>query len=87
MTASISCLPVWKKDSTPAEWLGEMVGLALEHPERFSRVVVIYEEVDEQSRPVLLRSQSYGINSNTDMLGTLEHTKMDLYDHMKGRKT
>lgn len=87
MSASISALPIWKKGSTPAEWFGELASMAMEHPERFARVVVIYEEVNEQRCPVFTRQQSYGIENNTDILGTLECGKLELFEYMKGRRT
>lgn len=85
-TASISCLPVWKKGSTAVEWLHELAAMAMEFPERFERCVLVYEKCNAEGLPVVTRIQSRGILSNTDVMGTLESAKLELYDFMKGRK-
>ena len=86
MSASISTLPVWKKGSTAAEWLGELAAMALEHPERFARVVVVFEETNAERHPIKTRQFSYGITTNTDILGTIESAKLELFEYMKGRR-
>lgn len=86
MTASISTLPVWKKNGTAAEFLQEVAGLALERPERFSRVVVIFEKVNEDGQPIETRHHCKGIKSNTDLICTLETTKLEVFEFMKGRR-
>ena len=85
MSASISTLPVWKKDSSPAEWLSEISALALQYPERFQRIVVIFEECDA-GLPTKTRQHSYQIPCNTDILGALEAAKLELFEYMKGRR-
>ena len=42
--ASISVLPIWKKDATAAERLSELASYALANPERFDRFVICYRE-------------------------------------------
>lgn len=86
MTASISTLPVWKKDSTAAEWLQELAGLALEYPERWGRVVVIFEEFNAEGQPFKLRNHTRGFSCNTDILGALTGAQLELFDYMKGRR-
>lgn len=86
MTASISTLPVWKKDSTAAEWLTELAAMALEHPERWGRLVVIFEKVDADNLSIETRSLSYNVGSNTEKLGTLETAKLEVFEQMKGRR-
>lgn len=86
MAASISTLPVWKKGTTPAEWLEELAAMAREHPERWARIVVIFEEADERGRSAVTRHYERGIDYNTDLLGTLETTKLQVYDYMLGRR-
>lgn len=86
MSASISTLPVWKKDSTPAEWLAELAAMALEHPERWARVVVVFEKVNADNLSIQTRSLSYNIKSNTEIIGTLETAKLEVFELMKGRR-
>ncbi len=86
MTASISTIPVWKKDSTAAEWLTELASMALEHPERWARVVVVYEKVNADGLSIETRNVSYNITSNTEIIGTLEGAKMEVFEYMKGRR-
>jgi hypothetical protein len=86
MTATISTLPVWKKGSTPAEWLSELVGLALENPEKWGRIVVVFEKTNEQGHGVESRYHSYGIETNTDVMGTLAAAQMEIFEYMKGRR-
>lgn len=59
--------------------------MALEHPERWARVVVVFEEVNAEKLPIKTRMQSFQIPSNTEILGTLETAKMDVHDYMRGR--
>lgn len=42
--AEIRTLPFWKKDASAYERLSELALLAKEHPERFGRFVIVYEE-------------------------------------------
>lgn len=83
MSASISTLPVWKKDATPAEWLQEMAAMALVNPERFAKIVVVYEE-DTTMGKSQTRWQQKGYTDNTTILGTLECAKLELFEYMKG---
>ena len=85
MSASISTLPVWKKDSTAAEWLEELAAMAREHPERWQRVVVIFEECNAGNQPTKSRMYSRNHDHNTGILGALEGAKLDLWEYMKGR--
>lgn len=82
----IATLPIWKKGHTASEWLQELAAMAIEHPERWARAVVVFEEVNEEKLPIRTRQHSFQIPSNTDLLGTLETAKLDVYEFMKGRK-
>lgn len=84
--SNISALPIWKKGSTPAEWLQEMAAMALQHPDRFGRIVVIYEKVSDKGISTETRHQTYGIDSNTAVMASLEFCKLDLWEYMKGRR-
>lgn len=86
MSASFHTLPVWKKDSTPAEWLSEISGLAMERPERFGRIVIVFEKTNEKGHAIETRWHQYGIETNTDIVGTLEVAKQEVIDFMKGRR-
>lgn len=44
----VDYLPVWKKNSTPEEWFMELASIARRHPERFGKVVVVFEEMTER---------------------------------------
>ena len=84
MSATVSTLPIWKKNSTPAEWLQELAALAIENPERWARIVVIYEEINADGYPIRMRQFSRGIACNNSILGTLVSAQMELFDYMKG---
>ena len=86
MKASIHTIDVWKKNSTAAEWLNELASLAMERPERWARIVVIFEKVNEDGAPIETRQFSHGIVHNTDILGTIETAKLELFELMKGRR-
>lgn len=84
MSASFHTLPIWKKDSTAAEWLEEVAGLARQYPERFDRVVIVFEERGDSWRT---RWHQRNYTANQDVLGTLECAKLEVYEYMKGRRT
>ncbi len=84
MTNNVHVLPIWKKDSTPAEWFQELAMMALEHPERFARCAIVYEEINETGGAIKTRCQSRGIATNTDLIGSLESAKMDVWAYMNG---
>lgn len=88
MTASISTLPIWKKDSTPTEWLSELAAMALENPERFSKVIVIYEEetIRGEVEGSIVRWACHNIDTNTGILGLMVSAQLELFDEMKGRR-
>lgn len=83
--ATVSCLPIWKRDSTAAEWLQECAAIAMEFPERFDRCVLVYEECNKEGLPIYSRLVSRNIPHNNDLLGTLQAAQMELFDFMKGR--
>lgn len=85
MSASIYVLPVWKKDATAAEWLQELAAMALANPERFARIVLVYEEIKSDNKSIA-RIQSFQIASNTEVLGLLELGKTETIEWMYGRR-
>ena len=58
--------------------------MALEHPERFQRIVVVYEE---QIKEVTnYRHSSYGTGTNSDVIGLMETAKRAMFEYMQGRQ-
>ncbi len=86
MSASVHTLPVWKRGATPAEWLQELAAMALANPERFGRIVVVYEEMHAEGYAVKLRDLSYGHPHNSGIIATLEQAKLRTYDIIRGRE-
>lgn len=86
MSATISTLPVWKKDSTPAEWLQEVATLALEHPENFARIVVVAEQLNRENIPDKCRVWTKNVLTNSDTMGVLVTAQHEIYEYMRGRK-
>lgn len=41
---NVEYLPIWKNEATAEERFQELAMIARKHPERFKRVVVVYEE-------------------------------------------
>lgn len=70
MSGKIATLPIWKKDSTAAEWLHEVAAMALEKPQRFGRVIIAFEETRPNGATVM-RYHCHGIETNTEVLGLL----------------
>lgn len=81
MSGKIATLPIWKKDSTPAEWLHELAGMALERPERFGRMVIVLEETLPSGRTIM-RYHSHGVETNTEVLGLLVVAQQEVLSFM-----
>lgn len=58
----------------------------MEHPAHWARIVVVLEEVNAEKMPIKTRQYSYGIEHNTDILGTLATAQFELFEFMKGRR-
>ena len=56
---TVCAFPNWKKDATAAERLDELAGIAREHPERFGRFVVCYQE-ELKTGGLKFRTLEYG---------------------------
>jgi hypothetical protein len=74
---SVTYLPVWKSGATSAERFEELAQIAREHPERFARCLVIYEEdlplaSDETFPRTRTRWITSGKMPNREALGLLE---------------
>jgi hypothetical protein len=85
MTATISTLPVWKAGASAAEWLEELAAMAREHPERWNRIVVIFEQMTDDGLPHKTRQYSFNHPHNTGIIGSLEVAQLELWEFMKGR--
>lgn len=85
MSATINTIPVWKKNSTVAEWLEELAARARARPEQWSRVVVVYQELNKDGHPYKTRDFSKNIPTNAEILATLAIAQFELWETMKGR--
>lgn len=74
--SNVATLPVWKKGASVAERFYELGRLAEDHPERFSKVIVIYLE-DLPAGRTQTREISAGCTT-TDALGLLELDKQQV---------
>ena len=84
VTATIDTLPVWKQDSTPAEWLQELAACALARPHQWQKIVVAFQFVGDKI--VETRSLSYNCPTNVEKIGILETAKCEVFEEMKGRR-
>ena len=76
MPDNIDYLPIWKKDSTPYEFLQELSMIARKHPERFAKVVILYEETLPNGN-TLLHSNYKNVNTN-ELIGLLNIVQHDI---------
>ena len=79
MSADLLILPVWKKDSTAEEWFYDMAMLARKNPERFHRMVLIYEEMSPDGASSRNSYYCHGV-STTEAFGLIEIGKQKLYE-------
>lgn len=86
MSATIATLPIWKRNSTAAEWLEELAGLARENPERWERIVVVLQEGGPDAARHHIRNYSRGVQTNQELLGLLTAGQLELFEYMKGRR-
>lgn len=76
MSATIDYLPVWKKNSTPSEWLQELAAVALKHPERFGQICVVMHETLPTGN-VKIRQYNRGAKT-TELIGLMVWAQHDL---------
>ena len=81
MTATVDYLPIWKRKATAAERFNELAAVAAKHPERFSKVAIIYEEKLPDDRTVV-RQISSGCNT-TEVLGLLHLGQVKVLEDAK----
>lgn len=85
--AEISTLPFWKKDASAYERLSELALLAKEHPERFNRFVVVYEELLSSGRvkprTLVFRAKDDLAMDYSEQLGLLQIGILKIWDDTK----
>ena len=73
---NIDYLPIWKKNATPEEKFMELALIARKHPERFDKLVVIWQEaIDESTRT--------DYTSNRDLTTTLGLLELGKFEMLK----
>lgn len=84
MSATIDYLPIWKKDATACERLQEVASIARKHPERFTRLLIAYEETLEDGRTIT----RYAVNGvdTTTLLGMIEQVKEEVHVLTRGAR-
>jgi hypothetical protein len=80
--ANILILPVWKTDASAEEWLYELALLARKHPDRFSRMVLIYEEMSPDRQASRTNYYSHGLNTS-ELVGLIEIGKQMVWDAVR----
>lgn len=79
---NVEYLPIWKRDATPEERLLEVAMIARKHPDRFNKLVIVYQEELENKRTIL---RFVSNNCNTDeFVGILHIAIVDKIMEMKG---
>lgn len=77
-TDNVDFLPIWKRDSTPDEWLMEVAAIARKYPERFNKAVFIFVATDPGGRETT-RFVTRNLNTR-ETFGTLEMAKFVIMD-------
>lgn len=78
LSDNVEYLPLWKKDATPEERLLELAMVARKHPERFSKIVVLYVE-ELPNKHTVLRHASLNVTSH-EMAGIMAEATHNLYE-------
>ncbi len=77
MKDNVDYLPVWKKTESAEERFMELAMIARKHPERFGKIVVLYEETQPST---LTKVRYISLNCTTnELIGILEIGKMQVY--------
>lgn len=76
--SKIAYLPIWKSKASAAERFYELYMLAKEHPERFVKVAVVYQEkLPREGNWTQIRQISSGCNTD-ELIGILEQGKLEV---------
>lgn len=78
---NLSCLPIWKKNETAAEFMSEVETLARIYPQRFGKAVVICEETLPNGH-TKIRLYRHNVVVN-EAVGIIEIAKLDLIDEAR----
>ena len=79
----ISTLPVWKKGASAEDRFNELAMMAREHPERFNKIVVLYEE--DRGEDGIISRQAFSDGMTTTIaLGIIKAGEMDIYLRTRG---
>lgn len=82
---NIRMLPVWKKGASAADFLKEVAFMAERHPERYSKVVVIFES-DLTDKTTDTGYWCHNV-STTELMGLIEFGKDAILEFVKlGRR-
>ena len=73
---NVRYLPMWKQGATAEERFLELAQIARQHPERFSRLFVVYQE-ELPDKSTITRYVSLG-GCATEILGLIELGKFEL---------
>lgn len=74
---NITPMPLWKKNATPEERMLEVAHMAREHPERFSKIALIYQEDINGGASSVVRYACYGVTT-TELIGLIECGKIEV---------
>lgn len=77
MGENVAYLPLWKKGATPEERLMEVAAIARNHPERFSKLAVIY--IEDTGKSDVTRYACNGVTT-LELLGLLELAREEVLD-------
>ena len=82
MKDNVDYLPIWKANSTPEERFMELSLIARKHPQRFEKMIVIYQEQsDGYSKTEYCANNGLDI---TETLGLIELGKFEVIKHCYG---
>jgi len=79
MTASIDYLPIWKKNATGEERLQEIALVAGKFPERFGKMIIVYQETLPNGNTKVRYICGEGTTTN-DTIAILESAKVQLIE-------
>lgn len=74
--SNLHILPVWKKGITAEEWFQDLALQARQYPERFQKMVLVYQVTKEDGR-ILTRYYCSALGT-TELIGLLEIGKQEV---------
>lgn len=82
MKDNLDYLPVWKAGASVEDRFNELAMMAQKHPERFSKLVVIYTETLASGNTVL-RQASLGVSTH-EMVSMLAEAQFNVLENRGG---